>query len=248
MEHSIEVRSLTKKFGDFTAVDSISFDVERGEIFGFLGPNGAGKTTTIRMLCGLLDPTDGGGSVSGLDIKKQSEEIKKITGYMSQKFSLYEDLTVLENLEFFSGIYGVPKEEKGARLRQFADLTGLGGREGTLTSALAGGFRQRLALCCAILHRPRVLFLDEPTAGVDPISRRSFWELIHALSSEGVTVLVTTHYMDEAEYCNRLAMIYDGRIIAIGKPGELKDETMTTSLEDFFVTLIGRREKAKANR
>ncbi len=245
MENTIEVVSLTKKFGSFTAVDGISFSISKGEVFGFLGPNGAGKTTTIRMLCGLLDPTSGKAAVAGLDVKSQPEEIKGVIGYMSQKFSLYEDLTVSENLEFYSGVYGVPRGKMAERHKEIYKLTELEGQEKNLTVNLAGGFRQRLALACAIVHRPKVLFLDEPTAGVDPVHRRSFWDLIYRLADDGVTVLVTTHYMDEAEYCNRLAMIYDGRIIAIGNPGELKDKTKTTSLEDFFVALIDLEEKAK---
>jgi len=248
MEKTIDVRELSKKFGKFTAVDGISFSIEKGEVFGFLGPNGAGKTTTIRMLCGLLDPTSGSASVAGFDVKEKPEEVKKVIGYMSQKFSLYEDLTVGENMEFYSGVYGVKRSDMKARHEVIYELTGLKGHERTLALNLAGGFGQRLALACAIVHHPKVLFLDEPTAGVDPLQRRAFWDLIYRLSDEGVTVLVTTHYMDEAEYCNRLAMIYDGRIIAIGKPGELKDETKTTSLEDFFVTLIDRHKHEKGRK
>jgi len=230
MEFSIEVKSLTKKFGSFTAVDNISFSVGKGEIFGFLGPNGAGKTTTIRLLCGLMDPTGGEGKVAGLDIKKQSEEIKTVVGYMSQKFSLYEDLTSMENMEFFSGIYGLTGEKMRARIKEVIELTDLGGKERALAASLAGGYRQRLALACAILHDPKVIFLDEPTAGVDPISRRVFWELIHQFSDRGITTLVTTHYMDEAEYCNRLALIYEGKIIDSGSPSQLKGEKLMADL------------------
>jgi ABC-2 type transport system ATP-binding protein len=247
MENTIEVRSLKKKFGDFIAVNSISFTVGRGEIFGFLGPNGAGKTTTIRMLCGLLDPSDGSGSVAGFDIKTKSEEIKKVIGYMSQRFSLYEDLTAAENFEFFSGVYDVKADAIIERRGELFELFKLGGKEDVLASELSGGFRQRLALACAIAHGPKVLFLDEPTAGVDPITRKTFWDHIYKLAEEGVTVLVTTHYMDEAEYCNRLALIYDGRIIAEGSPTDLKEQTKATSLEDFFVTLIDAEKKARAS-
>ena len=231
MDSTIKAESLTKKFGDFTAVNSIDFSVEKGEVFGFLGPNGAGKTTTIRMLCGLLDPTSGNGSVAGFDIKTQSEDIKKIIGYMSQKFSLYLDLTVKENLDFFSGVYGVNQREIPGRVKEMVALANLQGKEKIITGDLAGGFKQRLALGCAIIHRPKILFLDEPTSGVDPISRRSFWDFIYKLSDEGVTVVVTTHYMDEAEHCNRLALMHDGRIIALGKPEELKEKTLK---EEFF--------------
>lgn len=221
-EWAVEVQGLTKRFGSFTAVDGISFAVKRGEIFGFLGPNGAGKSTTIRMLCGIITPTSGTGTVAGLDIRTQSEQIKERIGYMSQKFSLYEDLTVSENIEFYAGVYGVPAERLAERTRWVLQMAGLEGREHSLTGELSVGWKQRLALGCAIVHEPEILFLDEPTSGVDPISRRQFWQLIDALAGEGVTVFVTTHYMDEAEHCDRICLIYRGRIVAMGTPAELK--------------------------
>ena len=224
---AVKVRGLTKRFGDFVAVDSIDLTIRKGEIFGFLGPNGAGKSTTIKMLCGLLLPTAGEGSVGSFDIMKQSEEIKANIGYMSQKFSLYDDLTVEENIHFFSGIYGVEQGRRKERLEWVLEMAGLRDRRKNITRTLPGGFKQRLALGCAILHEPRIIFLDEPTSGVDPISRRNFWNLINEMSKSGVTVFITTHYMDEADYCNRLALIYRGRIIAEGTPNELKQKYMT---------------------
>ena len=225
-EHTVEVINLTKKFGDFTAVDEVTFNIQRGEIFGFLGPNGAGKTTTIRMLLGLLRPTSGQATVLGYDIVRQPEEIRRHIGYMSQRFSLYQDLTVSENLDFYGRTYGV----RGERLRerkQFAiEMAGLQGRERELTRNLAGGWKQRLALGAAILHEPKMLFLDEPTAGVDPISRRAFWDLLYHLAEDGTTILVTTHYMDEAEHCQDLALIHNGRIITQGAPEEIKINKM----------------------
>jgi ABC-2 type transport system ATP-binding protein len=221
-EHAVKVDNLTKKFGDFTAVDGVTFHIRRGEIFGFLGPNGAGKTTTIRMLLCLLRPTSGQAAVLGYDIVRQPEEIRKHIGYMSQRFSLYNDLTVSENLDFYGRTYGV----RGKRLRerkQFViEMAGLEGRERELTRNLSGGWKQRLALGAAILHEPEMLFLDEPTAGVDPISRRAFWDLLYQLADEGTTIFVTTHYMDEAEHCQDLAFIHSGRIIAQGAPEEIK--------------------------
>lgn len=221
--HSITVRNLTKRFGKFTAVDSVSFSVKKAEIFGFLGPNGAGKSTTIRMLCGILTPTSGEGTVAGFDILRQSEQIKKCIGYMSQRFSIYPDLTVEENLDFYGGIYGVSRKDKQKRKDEICRLVGLEERRKDSTSLLTGGWRQRLALGCALLHNPPVVFLDEPTSGVDPISRRDFWEIIRSLSQQGVTILVTTHYMEEAEYCQRLALISSGRLVASGTPRQLKD-------------------------
>jgi ABC-2 type transport system ATP-binding protein len=222
----VEVESLLKKFGDFVAVDQISFQVETSQIFGFLGPNGSGKSTTIRMLCGILMPTSGKARVYGYDVIKESEGIKEKIGYMSQKFSLYDDLTVLENIRFYSGLYRVPREKREDRIRWALNMAGLTERENTLTRELAGGWKQRLALGCSILHEPPILFLDEPTSGVDPVSRRNFWKLIQTLSEKGITVFVTTHYMEEAEYCDTLALIYRGRIIAQGSPGVLKTESM----------------------
>ena len=218
----VELEGLTKRFGSFTAVDNVSLRVEKGEIFGFLGPNGAGKSTTIRILCGLLAPTAGRASVGGLDVATQPEQIRQNIGYMSQKFSLYDDLTVEENIDFFSGVYGVPETARADRKAYVLGMSGLAGRRGTLTRELPGGWKQRLALGCALLHEPPVLFLDEPTSGVDPIARREFWDLIYELSRAGRTVFVSTHYMDEAEYCHRLALMYRGKVIALGAPAELK--------------------------
>ena len=224
---AVTVRNLTRTFGDFIAVDHISLEVARGEIFGFLGPNGAGKSTTIKMLCGLLMPTGGSGTVGGYDIITGSEEIKQSIGYMSQKFSLYEDLTVEENINFFSGIYTVPGPKKETRKEWALEMAGLSDKRGALTKTLPGGYKQRLALGCAILHEPPFLFLDEPTSGVDPISRRNFWNMIYEMARAGTTVFVTTHYMDEADYCDRLALIYRGKIIAEGAPNELRKNYMT---------------------
>jgi ABC-2 type transport system ATP-binding protein len=220
---AVEVDDLVKRFGSFMAVDHVTFQVSRGEIFGFLGPNGAGKSTTIRILCGLLAPTSGKASVHGYDVATQPELIRGNIGYMSQKFSLYDDLTVQENIDFFTGIYGVPQERRGERAAHVLRMAGLDSRRTEMTRLLSGGWKQRLALGCAILHEPPILFLDEPTSGVDPIARRDFWELIRQLSAAGHTVFVSTHYMDEAEYCHRLALMYRGRVIALGTPRELKD-------------------------
>ena len=220
--YSVEVQNLVKRFGDFTAVDRISFQTRTGEVFGFLGPNGSGKSTTIRILCGLLHPTAGRAIVAGYNVVESPEQIRRNIGYMSQKFSLYADLTVLENLRFYAGMYGVPAAELRGRIDWALEMAGLRGREASLTGELAGGWKQRLALGCAVLHRPPILFLDEPTSGVDPLSRRLFWELIQQMSSDGVTIFVTTHYMDEAEYCNRLALMNGGKLIALGTPTELK--------------------------
>jgi len=225
-EYSIEVKSLTKKFGGFTAVDEVSFRVSRGAIFGFLGANGAGKSTTIRMLCGLLDPTAGTATVGGFDVGREPDRVKTVIGYMSQKFSLYEDLTVAENIRFFGGVYGLARTAVDSRLPWVLDLAGLKGRERSLTRTLSVGWKQRLALGCAVLHEPEIVFLDEPTGGVDPASRRRFWELINELAERKVTVFVTTHYLDEAEYCNDIRLIHAGRIVAGGSPRELKAEVI----------------------
>jgi len=225
-DFSIEVKSLTKKFGGFTAVDGVSFEVGRGSIFGFLGANGAGKSTTIRMLCGLLDPTAGTATVGGFDVGREPERVKRVIGYMSQKFSLYEDLTVVENIRFFGRVYGLAKKSIDARLPWVLGMAGLKGRERSLTRTLSVGWKQRLALGCAVLHEPEIVFLDEPTGGVDPASRRRFWELINELSERKVTVFVTTHYLDEAEYCNDIRLIHAGRIVAAGSPRELKDKVI----------------------
>jgi len=219
---AVEVRELGVRFGNFTAVDGLSFTVRRGEIFGFLGPNGSGKTTTIKMLCGLLAPSAGTARVAGFDVAHEAAAVKARIGYMSQRFSLYDDMTVGENLDFFAGVYAVPRAALGARRAQALALAGLDGQEERLVRALSGGVKQRLALACAVLHEPEVLFLDEPTAGVDPLSRRRFWELIYSLSDRGVTVFVTTHYMDEAEHCHTLGLLYYGRLIALGSPRELR--------------------------
>ncbi len=221
-EYSVEVEHLTKSFGDFIAVDDISFKVEKGEVFGFLGPNGAGKSTTIRMLCGIIPQSSGMGTVSGFSLGKQSSKVKSVIGYMSQKFSLYEDLTVWENLDFYSGVYPIPLGKRHERMRQALETAGLKSRRDDLTGTLPGGLKQRLALVCSLMHHPGILFLDEPTAGVDPLSRRNFWELIYQLSESGVTVFVTTHYMDEAEHCDRIALIDAGKLIQVGTPEELK--------------------------
>jgi len=221
---------LIKRFGDFVAVDGISLEARKGEIVGFLGPNGAGKSTTIRMLCGLLRPSGGQALVAGYDVAKDPERVRQRIGYMSQKFSLYNDLQVIENIRFFASLYAVSSSQLRERESWVLAMAGLRGRESALTGTLPTGWKQRLALGCAVLHRPPILFLDEPTSGVDPISRRQFWELIHSMAAEGVTVLVTTHYMDEAEYCNRLVLIFQGRVVASGSPSELKQHAMSGDL------------------
>ncbi|MBL0225337.1 MAG: ABC transporter ATP-binding protein [Geobacteraceae bacterium] len=246
-EPAVVLDRLTKRFDSFTAVDSVSLSVPRGQIFGFLGPNGAGKSTTIRMLCGILAPTSGSGSVAGFDIAGQPERIKENIGYMSQRFSLYEDLTVDENIAFYGGIYRIPPQRLKERTEWVIRMAGLTGRRHSKAGELSGGWRQRLALGCAILHEPAIVFLDEPTSGVDPLSRRTFWELIRTMAGNGVTVFVTTHYMDEAEYCDRLALIYRGELVAVGTPQELKQERardgVLPSLEDVFIGLIEERDQ-----
>jgi ABC-2 type transport system ATP-binding protein len=232
-EHAVVVRDLARVFGSFVAVDRISFEVQRGEIFGFLGPNGAGKTTTIKILCGLLAPSSGSAHVAGLDISTEYEEVKKHIGYMSQRFSLYEDLTVAENIDFFGGVYGLSGPMKKEREQWVLEMAGLTDKTDTLTGDLPLGWKQRLALGCAVIHEPPVLFLDEPTSGVDPLSRRNFWDLINSMAHEGVTVFVSTHYMEEAEYCNRLALMSRGRIIALGTPRELKRKWMSERVLDL---------------
>jgi ABC-2 type transport system ATP-binding protein len=241
----IEVNQLTKQFGRFTAVDKVSFKVERGEIFGFLGPNGAGKSTTIRMLCGIIRPTSGSASVGGYDVDSHPEDIKKIIGYMSQKFTLYQDLTVEENIDFYSGIHKLTSKLKTERKKWVLKMAGLKGRETILTRDLSGGWKQRLSMGCAILHQPDILFLDEPTASVDPASRRDFWDLIYDLSDLGTTVFVTSHYMDEVERCHKIAIIYNGKIIAGDTPIKLKEQytgKSESSLDDVFISAI-KREK-----
>lgn len=245
-QNTIIIENLVKQFGAFVAVDHVSLSVSKGEIFGFLGPNGAGKSTTIRLLCGLLTPTSGRASVAGYDVATQPELIRRNIGYMSQKFSLYDDLTVEENIEFFSGICGVKRSCRSERKQYVLEMAGIADRRHALTRTLSGGWKQRLALGCAILHEPAVVFLDEPTSGVDPIARRSFWDLIYELSSAGHTVFVTTHYMEEAEYCHRMALMYGGRIIALGTPADLKRDALVSTMEELFVHLIEAEERRLA--
>ena len=218
----VEVLSLTKKFGDFTAVDHVTFSVQPGEVLGYLGPNGSGKTTTIRMLCGLITPTSGTAKILGFDVTKNPEAIKAQIGYMSQKFALYDDLTVLENLQFYAGVYDVPVTEEAGRIQEVLQMAGLEDRTKAFTRELSGGWRQRLALGCALVHHPPILFLDEPTSGVDPVARRQFWDLIYQFAAEGTTIFITTHYMDEAEHCNRVAFMYRGKLLAFDTPAGLK--------------------------
>lgn len=221
-DYAVITQGLTRRFGSIIAVDHVDLRIKRGEIYGFLGPNGAGKSTTIRMLCGLLDPTEGSGYVLGYDIAREPERIKERIGYMSQRFSLYEDLTVRENLDFYASLYSVPNGIKRARIERMVQMADLTGREGALAAHLSGGWKQRLALGCSIIHKPELLFLDEPTAGVDPVSRRNFWDLIYRLSEEGITIVATTHYMDEAEHCDSLGFIYQGRMTVQGTREEIK--------------------------
>lgn len=235
-EFVINVKNLRKKFGSFKAVDGIELKIRKGEIFGILGPNGAGKTTTIRMLCGLLLPTSGEGAVNGFDIMRHPEEIKKTIGYVSQKFSLYEDLTLSENLNFYSGIYKVKEREIKNWVKKKLELEDYENKE---VKELPLGIKQRLALGCAIMHKPKILFLDEPTSGTDPFYRRSFWEIIYMMSREGISVILTTHYLDEAEFCENISLIFKGKIIAGGRPSELKEKYKKKNLEDVFVHLIG---------
>jgi len=245
-ESAVEIDDLVKKFGDFVAVDHVSLKVDKGEIFGFLGPNGAGKSTTIRVLCGLLSPTSGRASVGGIDVAREPETIRRNIGYMSQKFSLYDDLTVEENIHFFSGIYGVPKNLRDERRDYVLKMAGIVEQRATMTRLLPGGWKQRLALGCAILHDPPILFLDEPTSGVDPIARRGFWDLIYQLSEAGRTVFVSTHYMEEAEYCHRVALMYRGRVIALGSPKELKEKLKVSTMEEVFIAMIEAADKEAA--
>lgn len=240
---TVVVDQLVKRFGDFVAVDNVTLSVGRGEIFGFLGPNGAGKSTTIRILCGLLGPTSGRAEVYGFDVAKEPERVKQSIGYMSQKFSLYDDLTVGENIDFFSGVYGVPKDKRAGRKAYVLKMAGIESEEATMTRLLAGGWKQRLALGCAILHEPPVVFLDEPTSGVDPIARRQFWDLIYEMAAAGTTVFVSTHYMDEAEYCHRIALMYRGRMIELGTPAELKRaQGPDATMDSVFIASIEREE------
>lgn len=239
MPAAVEIDNLVKAFGDFIAVDHVSLSVQKGEIFGFLGPNGAGKSTVIRMLCGLLSPTSGRALVSGHDVAREPDLVKKTIGYMSQKFSLYDGLTVEENIDFFSGVYGIPKERRKERKAYVLRMAGLEERRRSLTRLLSGGWKQRLALGCAILHEPPILFLDEPTSGVDPVARRGFWDLVYQLSADGQTIFVTTHYMDEAEYCHRVGLMYAGKVVALGAPAELKRDMKAYLLQLDTSDLLG---------
>ncbi len=242
MSVSVQVKDLTRIFGSFTAVDHISFEVQKGEIFGFLGANGAGKTTTIRMLCGLLMPSAGEATVAGYDIYREYEEIKRNIGYMSQKFSLYEDLTVRENIEFYGGVYGLSRDQIKQKTEELVEYLHLGEQIDKMTSDLPLGWKQRMALSTAILHEPQVIFLDEPTSGVDPVSRRNFWLLIYELAERGKTVFVTTHYMDEAEYCHRLSIMKEGRIVELDTPAALKEKYKAESMQDVFINIVKSRE------
>lgn len=236
MNNAIEIKNLTKKFGQFVAVNNVSFNVKKGDVFGFLGPNGSGKTTVIRMIMGLITPTSGSGKVLGFDITKENENIRQHIGYMSQKFSLYEDLTVEENLNFYAGVYGITKNKIDVKKKEVLEMADLVGKENMLTSNLSGGWKQRLALGCAIIHEPEILLLDEPTGGVDPIARRKFWDLIYELSEKGVTVLVTTHYMDEAEHCNTIGFLYYGNILSLDSPGTMKDKVIDGEIVEIKVS------------
>lgn len=247
LEYAVQTEALVKRFGEFVAVDHVTLAVRRGEIFGFLGPNGAGKSTTIRILCGLLAPTEGKAEVNGFDVARDPEAVKHSIGYMSQKFSLYDDLTVEENLEFFSGVYGVPRERRDERAEYALRMAGLLDQRRAMTRSLAGGWKQRLALGCAILHEPPIVFLDEPTSGVDPIARRRFWDLIYDMAAGGATVFVSTHYMEEAEYCHRLALMHRGRVIALGAPAALRAaEGNGATMDDVFIASIEREEARPA--
>lgn len=242
-DKAITCRKLTKRFGDFTAVDGLTFDVDRGEIFGFLGANGAGKTTAMRILCGLSHPTSGEATVAGYDVYRQAEQIKASIGYMSQRFSLYENLTVVENITFFGGVYGLSRPEIRRRSEALITTLGLTKEATTLVSALPVGWKQKLAFSVAVFHRPQIVFLDEPTGGVDPVTRRQFWDLIYEAAAGGITVFVTTHYMDEAEYCHRVSIMVDGRLEALDSPAGLKEQFGATSMEDVFLQLARRAER-----
>ncbi len=245
MENVILAENLTKRFGNFTAVDHISFSVAKGEIFGFLGANGAGKTTAMRMLCGLSSPTEGSATVAGFDISTESEQIKRNIGYMSQKFSLYEDLKVWENIRLFAGIYGVPEEEIAPRTDELLQRLGFDGEKDTLVKSLPLGWKQKLAFSVSIFHEPKIVFLDEPTGGVDPVVRRQFWRLIYEAAERGITVFVTTHYMDEAEYCDRISIMVDGRIEALDSPAELKKKFGVGSMDEMFYLLARKAKRAE---
>lgn len=239
-DNAVSVSKLSRHFGKFIAVDEISFEVNKGEIFGFLGANGAGKTTAIKMLCGLLKPTSGDATVAGFSINSETAKIKKNIGYMSQKFSLYDDLTVKENIEFYGGIYGLSREKISGKTDQLISELNLDKMKNTLTRSLPLGWKQRLALSTSLLHDPSIIFLDEPTGGVDPISRRNFWRIIYEIAENGKTVFVTTHYMDEAEYCNRISIMHRGKIIELGTPTALKQKYDKTTMQDIFIHIVGR--------
>jgi ABC-2 type transport system ATP-binding protein len=241
---AIKVKNLTKRFGNFVAVNDITFDVAKGEIFGFLGANGAGKTTAMRMLCGLSHPTQGSGTVAGYDITRQSEDVKKHIGYMSQKFALYEDLKVWENMRLYAGIYGVPRHEIPAIIDKMLVSLGFANEKNTLVKDLPLGWKQKLAFSVSIIHRPEIVFLDEPTGGVDPAARRQFWELIYKAAADGITVFVTTHYMDEAEYCNRVSIMVDGRIEALDSPANLKLQYEANSMDEVFTKLARKAQRS----
>ena len=241
---AITCRNLTKRFGDFTAVDRVTFDVDRGEIFGFLGANGAGKTTAMRILCGLSHPTSGEATVAGFDVYRQREQIKASIGYMSQRFSLYENLTVVENITFFGGVYGLSRPEIKRRSDVLITTLGLTQEANVLVGSLPVGWKQKLAFSVAVFHRPQIVFLDEPTGGVDPVTRRQFWDLIYAAAAGGITIFVTTHYMDEAEYCNRISMMVDGRLEAMDTPANLKARFQAASMDEVFLHLARRAQRS----
>lgn len=247
-EYAIEAHDLSRKFGHFTAVDKISFTVGKGEIFGFLGANGAGKTTAMRMLCGLLSPSSGQASVAGFDIEKQAEKVKMNIGYMSQRFSLYEDLTVWENIRFYGGIYGLKNAEIKAKADEVMERLEIKSERNKQVKSLPLGWKQKLAFSTALIHDPKVVFLDEPTSGVDPITRRQFWELIYETANKGIAILITTHYLDEAEYCNRMSIMVDGKIAALGSPSELKTQFKTKHIDEVFIKLTRSEESEKMSR
>lgn len=241
----ISTKALTKRFGDFTAVDAIDLEVQQGEIFGFLGANGAGKTTAMRMLCGLSVPTSGTATIAGYDVYKETEKIKKSIGYMSQRFSLYEDLTVVENIRFFGGIYGLSRKDLRTKSERLIDYLGLQNETNKMVASLPLGWKQKLAFSVAILHEPRIVFLDEPTGGVDPVTRRQFWDLIYQAADDGITVFVTTHYMDEAEYCDRLSIMVDGKIESLNSPTKMKQAMQADSMDEVFYQLAHKAQRSE---
>ncbi len=247
MEQAIRVEKLYKKFGDFTALEDVNFSVPRGSVYGFLGPNGSGKSTTIRILCGIMSPSSGQADVMGIDVIREPDRVRQNIGYMSQRFGLYEDLTVKENLDFYAQIYGLDRAKRSGRRSEIVTLAQLEGKERCLARTLSGGYKQRLALGCALIHKPGLLILDEPTAGVDPVSRRAFWEIIRSLSNDGTTVFVTTHYMDEAESCDITCFIFNGRIMTVAPPKEIIQRENARNLEDVFIKYVGQNQKPKLN-